>query len=153
MAEYDNAVVTFECTKRAAALGLWGLWSMFGPDLFEAMIDQTIEVAQLFHQKIVADEALEAWSKPTCNIVVYRYLPGTLRDADPERIDQLQWKLRRRLLEQGTAYLTQTQIDGRIYLRSTIMNPLTDSDALDRIILSIRDQGSQLLHEMETEDL
>ena len=149
MAEYDNAVVTFECTKRAAALGLWGLWSMFGPDLFEAMIDQTMEVALLFHQKLVADESFEALIKPTCNIVVYRYLPKRLREVDPIQIDQLQLKLRRRLLEQGDAYLTQTQIDGRIYLRSTIMNPLTDSKSLDRIIQAMRENASELVREME----
>jgi L-2,4-diaminobutyrate decarboxylase len=149
MAEFDNAVVTFECTKRAAALGLWGLWSMFGPELFEAMIDQTIDVALLFHQKLVADESFEAWIKPTCNIVVYRYLPIALREANPEQIDQLQLRLRRRLLEQGAAYLTQTRMDGRIYLRSTIMNPLTDSDALDRILQAMRESGRELEREME----
>lgn len=145
MAEYDNAVVTFECTKRAAALGLWGLWSMFGPGLFEAMIDQTIESARLFHAKIDADDALQALCKPTCNIVAFRYLPPNHDDTDPERVDLLQLQIRRRMLEQGTAYLTQTRIDGRIYLRSTIMNPLTDETAIDHIIESLHETARACL--------
>ncbi len=148
MAEYDNAVVTFECTKRAAALGLWGLWSMFGPDLFEAMIDQTMEVAKQFHQKIVDDESLEAVATPTCNIVVFRFLPRVLAEADPDRIDLLQLRLRRGMLEQGVGYLTQTRVDGRICLRATIMNPLTNAATLDQIIQSIHDLGLRLLSEM-----
>jgi len=36
LAEYDSAMGTVECTKRAAAFGLWGTWSLFGPQLFAA---------------------------------------------------------------------------------------------------------------------
>lgn len=153
MAEYDNAVTTFECTKRATALGLWGVWSLFGPDIFEAMIDQTIEVAERFYQKILADESFEAFLPPSCNIVVYRYLPETLRDLAPEKIDLLQLQLRRHLLETGTAYITQTRIDGRIYLRSTIMNPLIDDPALDRILHALREGGRHLVDRIKTEPL
>ena len=31
VADFDSALRTIECTKRAAAFGLWGVWSMFGP--------------------------------------------------------------------------------------------------------------------------
>ena len=30
MAAYDSGSQTLECTKRAAAFGLWGMWSLFG---------------------------------------------------------------------------------------------------------------------------
>ncbi|MEX2093489.1 MAG: aminotransferase class I/II-fold pyridoxal phosphate-dependent enzyme, partial [Pirellulales bacterium] len=29
LADYDSGLVTIECTKRAAAFGLWGIWSLF----------------------------------------------------------------------------------------------------------------------------
>ena len=31
LAEFDSALRTVECTKRAAVFGLWGVWSLFGP--------------------------------------------------------------------------------------------------------------------------
>jgi len=34
MAEFDNGITNVECTKRAAAMGLWGTWSLFGRQLF-----------------------------------------------------------------------------------------------------------------------
>lgn len=143
MAEYDNAVVTFECTKRASALGLWGIWSLFGPDFFEAMIDGVIDVARELYEKLVAADFIETFQPPSCNIVVFRAVPPSLREANAEVVDRHQLWLRRRLLEQGAAYLTQTRIDGRIYLRATIMNPLTDSAALDCILRSLREESGQ----------
>ena len=49
LAEYDSGVVNFECTKRAAAFGVWGVWSLFGPQIFADMVDVTIDLAQQFH--------------------------------------------------------------------------------------------------------
>jgi L-2,4-diaminobutyrate decarboxylase len=144
LADFDNAVVTFECTKRAAALGLWGVWSMFGKPLFEALVDRVIDTATRFHELIVDHESFAASCVPTCNIVVFRYLPPELRDASPEQIDTVQLELRRSVLESGQAYLTQTRLDGRIHLRSTIMNPLTDESHLNEILESLSEQGRRL---------
>ncbi len=145
MAEYDNGVVTFECTKRAATLGLWGVWSMFGKPLFEAMVDTVIDTAETFHRLIVDDESFEASCVPTCNIVVFRFLPPELHGAADEEIDAIQLRLRRSMLETGHAYLTQTKLDGRIHLRSTIMNPLTDESHLRKILASLRQQGHAMI--------
>ena len=41
LAEYDSAMGTVECTKRAAAFGLWGIWAMFGPQLFADLVEIT----------------------------------------------------------------------------------------------------------------
>ena len=49
LAEYDSGIVNLECTKRAAAFGVWGIWSLFGPQLFADMVDVTIDLAQQFH--------------------------------------------------------------------------------------------------------
>ncbi|MHB8897909.1 MAG: pyridoxal phosphate-dependent decarboxylase family protein, partial [Thermoguttaceae bacterium] len=49
-AEYDSGLRTVECTKRAAAFGLWGVWSLFGSQLFADMVDVTFDLGQtLYH--------------------------------------------------------------------------------------------------------
>ena len=49
LADYDSGIVNLECTKRAAAFGVWGVWSLLGTQIFTDMIDVTIDLAQKFH--------------------------------------------------------------------------------------------------------
>ena len=84
LAEYDSGLVNLECTKRAAAFGVWGVWSLFGPQIFADMVDVTIDLAQQFHAMLDAADDFEPLHEPQCNIVAFRYLPHELRDAPPE---------------------------------------------------------------------
>ena len=95
LADYDSGLATIECTKRAAALGLWGIWSLFGPQLFGDLVDVTFDLAQQFHALLVATDDFETLHEPECNIVAFRYLPAAIRDAPPERVDLFQLQLRR----------------------------------------------------------
>jgi len=155
MSEYDNGVVTFECTKRSAALGLWGALSIFGFELFEQLVDRVFLVAQhLFHLLDDAKE-FEVVEAPQANIVVFRYFPeGVQRDenvASDEcklKVSQLQLRLRRAMLESGFGYLTQTALHDHIYLRCTIMNPLTDESHLAELIAELRRLGPSLWSEL-----
>ena len=48
------------------------------------------------------------------------------------------------MLEAGAGYLTQTKVDGQIYLRATIMNPIVDIDDLKAILHGVRTAAEQL---------
>ena len=144
LASYDNAVVTMECTKRASALGLWGVWSIFGKSFFGALIDRVINTAEQFYLRLKQADDFEVWAKPSCNIVLFSYC-GNSSDGHSELFDdEFQLRLRRSLLERGQGYLTQTRVAGRIYLRSTIMNPLMEERDLDRLMQQIRGAAREL---------
>ena len=145
MAQFDNGVTNVECTKRAAAMGLWGVWSTFGRGLFEALVDLTFDTAQTFYKLLVEQSDFEPLCRPPCNIVVFRHLPPELRDRSPEEIDEYQLKLRRVVIESGDFYLVQTTIDGRSYLRTTIINPLTTEEHLAKLLDCLRERGEALL--------
>jgi L-2,4-diaminobutyrate decarboxylase len=144
LAEYDSGVVTLECTKRAAALGLWGTWALFGPQLFADLVDVTIDLAQQLHGLLTAADDFQTLHEPQCNIVAFRYLPPALRSAPPGQIDRLQLRLRRSVIESGEFYLVQSRLDGRPVLRTTIMNPLTTPDDLCELLESLRRHGTAL---------
>ncbi len=148
LAEYDSGVVNLECTKRAAAFGVWGIWSLFGPQLFADMVDVTIDLARELHAMIDAAEDFEALHEPECNIVAFRYLPRELSGARPEQVDQLQWRVRRAAIESGEYYLVQSRIDGRPVLRTTLMNPLTTVDDLRGLLECLRRYGRKLVAEV-----
>jgi len=144
MAEYDNGISNLECTKRAAAMGLWGIWSLFGSRLFEALVDSTFDLSQKFYETLLAQDDFEPLCRPECNIVVFRYLPAELRDRSPAEIDQFQLQLRRAVIESGDFYLVQTRLDGRSYLRTTLINPLTTAKHLQGLLDCLRERGQCL---------
>jgi L-2,4-diaminobutyrate decarboxylase len=145
LAEYDSGIVNLECTKRAAAFGVWGVWSLLGTQIFADMVDVTIDLAQQFHSMLGAAEDFVPLHEPQCNIVAFRYLPPALRDAPPAKIDALQPRLRRAVIESGEFYLVQSRIDGRPVLRTTMMNPLTTVDDLHGLLECLRRFGRQLI--------
>ncbi len=145
MAEYDSGMLTLECTKRAAAYGLWGTWSLFGQSLFEDLVDVTFGLGRVFYEKLLAAEDFLPLHEPECNIVTFRHVPAALRDAQPEVLGAFQREVRRRVIESGQFYIVQTNFGGSGALRVTIINPLTTADDLDQLLATLRDVGVELL--------
>ncbi len=146
-AEYDSGLLTVECTKRAAAFGLWGLWSLFGKQLFADMVELTFDLGRRFGALLQEQPDFVPLHEPQCNIVVFRYVPPELAEADAYTIGELNRKIRRRLIESGEFYIVQTNIDGAGALRVTIMNPLTTEDHLLSLLDAIRRIGRSLLED------
>ncbi len=145
LAEYDSGLRTMECTKRAATFGLWGLWALFGRQLFSDLVDVTYALGQDLFQKLTEAEDFEPLHEPECNIVVFQHVPPALQVADADTVGRFQMDLRRRLIESGEYYIVSTKLDGVGALRTTIINPMTTSDHLDRLLDSLRGHGELLL--------
>lgn len=141
MAEFDSGMLTPECTKRAAAYGLWGTWALFGQQLFEDLVDVTFDRAQEFYELLQEAPDFEALHEPQCNIVAFRYVPPKLRNAPEEVISQFLLNLRRDLIQSGAFYIVQTKLNGRQALRVTVMNPLTSRNDLLQLMESLRAFG------------
>ncbi len=146
LSDYDSGIVNLECTKRAAAFGVWGVWSLLGTQIFTDMVDVTINLAEQFHAMLTAADDFVPLHEPQCNIVAFRYLPPELRDVAAEKVDSLQLRLRRAVIESGEFYLVQSRIDGRPVLRTTMMNPLTTVDDLHGLLECLRRYGRQLIN-------
>jgi L-2,4-diaminobutyrate decarboxylase len=147
IAEFDSGLRSVECTKRAAAFGLWGVWSLFGPQLFADMVEVTFDMGRTFYEKLAAAPDFVPLHEPQCNIVAFRHVPDELRDAPPEALGRFQLELRRRIIESGEFYIVSTKIDGLGALRVTVINPLTAPEHLDRLIDALRRAGRELVRE------
>jgi len=145
LAEFDSGLRTVECTKRAAAFGLWGVWSLFGPQLFADMVDVTFALGRTFYEKLHAAPDFQALHEPECNIVVFRHIPDELRNDPPERIGAFQWQLRRAVIESGEFYLVPSTHGGIAALRCTLINPLTTPSHLELLLDTLRKRGRELL--------
>ncbi len=145
LAEFDSGLFTVECTKRAAAFGLWGVWSLFGRQLFADMVDVTFDLGRQFYEKLAEAPDFEPLHEPQCNIVAFRHIPDELRDAPDERLGKFQLDLRREIIESGEFYIVPTTANGVGALRVTVINPLTTADHLDSLLATLREKGRALL--------
>jgi L-2,4-diaminobutyrate decarboxylase len=143
MADYDIGLQTVECTKRAAGFGLWGVWSLFGPDLFRQLVENTFALAQQFYGELTQQGDFVALHEPQCNIVVFRYCPAEWAALSEDELGMRQLTLRRALIETGAYYITATKLDGLGALRVTIINPLTTIDDLRGLLHTIREVARQ----------
>ena len=129
LADFDSGLKTVECTKRSAAFGLWGVWSLFGPELFGDMVDVTFDLGrQLYRETERKPRTSSRCNEPQCNIVVFRHVPEALKHASPEEWGQFQLRLRRDVIQSGEFYIVPTTANGHGALRVTLINPLTTAD-------------------------
>ncbi len=145
LAEFDSGMKTVECTKRAAAFGLWGIWSLFGRELFGDLVDVTFATAGELYRLLCEADDFVPLHVPQCNIVTFRYLPVELRDSSPDRIGLLQRSIRQSLIRSGEFYIVQTELEGQAALRVSVMNPLTERGHLMQLLQAIRETGQRLL--------
>ncbi len=146
MADIDSGMRTVECTKRAAGFGLWGLWSLFGEQIFADLVDQVLERSQQFHRMLQEADDFESCNDPACNILTFRYCPDWPGASDPE-LNWLQREIRTRLIRSGEFYIVQTSLEQTVVLRTTVMNPLTTTSDFGDLLDAVRRTGKQILGE------
>jgi len=84
--------------------------------------------------------------RPEANIVCFRLLPEALGSLKAENDFTL--RLRQKHLEVGAHYVVQTRFGGVVWLRCTLMNPLTGAadlnamlDAFEGLAAGLANQG------------
>lgn len=117
---FNQAERTLECTKRMMALKVYGSLKLLGTRVFAEHIDHSFDLARAFAKLIRETADFEVATEPQANIVCFRYL----QEGRPAP-DSVQAKIRERLVQDGRFYLVQTRLKQGLYLRVSLMNPLT----------------------------
>src|SRR5262249_50653141 len=139
---YNVGTRTLECTKRMISLKFVAALELVGTDYFDDYITSRIDLARAFAERLGRESDFELAPPPECNIVCFRYrAPG---GEDARERDALQVGIRRRLAQSGRFYLVQTRLDRGVFLRLTIINPLTRLDDLDALLESVREAAKDL---------
>ena len=133
---HDLGHRTFECTKRMMAFKLYLALRVHGVEVFGEQIDRTFQLAQTFARLIEADVDFELAVPPEANIVCFRYVGG--RGDEDESVDECQARIRGAVVDSGRYYLVQTDIAGRRYLRTTLMNAFTPEAELSDLLHVLR---------------
>lgn len=144
MADIDVGMRTVECTKRATGFGLWGLWALFGAELFEQLVDRMLQLTMRFRELLNSEADFEALHEPECNILAFRHLPAEVRLLSLAEQNRFQRELRTQLIREGSFYIVQTTLDGMAALRATVINPLTTEQDLRDLLTAVRQCGQRV---------
>jgi L-2,4-diaminobutyrate decarboxylase len=126
---YNTSYRTLECTKRMMGFKLWAAFSLYGVNGLGELVDKVFATARLLAGKLQASPYFELLMPPQTNIVCFRYGVGD------------QSELRKLLVESGAFHLTQVNLHGKIWLRTTVMNPFTQESDLYALLENIRMSG------------
>lgn len=132
---YNVSYRALECTKRMMGLKLWAAFSLYGVEGLAALVDEAFSKVQLLAEMLEAHAEFELMMRPQTNIVCFRHLPPGLRET---ALNQHQAKTRKRIVESGEFHLTQVELHGKLWLRTTLMNPFTQTHHLQALMDCIR---------------
>lgn len=132
---YNTSYRTLECTKRMMGLKLWAAFSLYGAERLGQLIDKVFASARLFAAKLSEAGDFELLMQPQTNILCFRHIPGKLSDT---ALNAHQAEIRRNIVQDGLFHLTQVELQGKLWLRTTIMNPLTEDAELTALMETIR---------------
>lgn len=114
---------SLQTTRRFDALKLWLTLRIMGADAVGELFDEVIDRARGVGELLVRDPRFEVVAPPQLSTIVFRYLPP----AGPARelADDANLHARETLAANGEAVIAGTKVDGRHYLKFTLLNPKT----------------------------
>ncbi len=131
---YNGGLRTFECTKLMMCLKFYILWKTYGVEVFEENVDCLYGLGETFAELVNQHKDFELALNPQSNIVCFRYLK---EGCNEQQLNELNKKIRQKLLEDSEFYIVQTVLNETHYLRVTLMNPMTTEVHLHSLLKKI----------------
>ncbi len=129
---YDIGKRTYECTKPASGIRVYGVLKLYGEQFFTDAVEYLFDLGKEFAELIKADSSFDLAVDPQCNIVCFRYLKEGLD------LNELNKSIKKQILKNGNYHITSTVLNNHFYLRVSIMNPLTTIDTMKSLLETIK---------------
>jgi L-2,4-diaminobutyrate decarboxylase len=137
---YNSAKRTLECTKSAMGVVAYTAVKYYGASYYREYIDSRYDLAASFAELIEGTPGMELAVKPDANIVCFRYAPD---NRDNNNLNKINALIRDKIIKEGSYYFVQTELDGKLWLRTTLLNPVTDIGDLKGLIDRIKEVGAR----------
>jgi L-2,4-diaminobutyrate decarboxylase len=138
---YNSATRTIECTKSALGIIAYTALKYYSGSYYRSYIDSRYDLAKEFSDMIKSDQLFELATDPESNIVCFRYAPDRY---DESFINKINAAIRDTIIKEGSFYIVQAELDGKIWIRLTIINPVTSIDDLRALMARIREEGEEI---------
>lgn len=146
--QVDKSIQT---TRRFDALKLWLTLRTMGAEAIGALFDEAIDLAGRVGALLAGDPDFELAAPPQLSTIVFRYRPfagGAGVDGarlDETTADWLNPAIRAAVFASGEAVVAGTKVDGRHYLKFTLLNAEASRNDIREIIELLRRTGAGLL--------
>ena len=138
---YNSATRTIECTKSALGIIAYTAMKYYGSGYYRQYIDDRYDLAAAFAKVVKSSEKLQLAVEPESNIVCFRYKP---ENRDDITLNRLNSEIRDRIIKEGSFYIVQVELYGKVWLRLTIINPVTSMEHLKALLNRILEIGEEL---------
>ncbi|WP_030749995.1 aspartate aminotransferase family protein [Streptomyces griseus] len=136
---------SLQTTRRFDALKLWMTLRVMGADGVGELFDEVCDLAAAGHDLLAADPRYDVVVQPQLSTLVYRYVPEAV--TSPAEIDRANLHARKALFASGEAVVAGTKVDGRQYLKFTLLNPETTVSDIAAVLDLIAGHAEQYLGE------
>jgi L-2,4-diaminobutyrate decarboxylase len=138
---YNSAIRTLECTKSAMGIIAYTAVKYYGGEYYREYIDSRYDLATEFAEIVNSDGSFELATMPDANIVCFRYTEKGSGVLEMNRINSL---IRNNIIKEGSFYIVQTELDGKVWLRVTIINPVTSAKDLKELLERVKEIAKNL---------
>ncbi|MGK3142347.1 pyridoxal phosphate-dependent decarboxylase family protein [Pantoea sp. C2G6] len=132
---------SIQTTRRFDALKMWLTLRIMGPAALGDAFDSLLQLTQTAHQLLSAHPSIEVLHAPELTTQIFRYVPG--KNASEAQCDEINAAIRKALFRSGNAVIAGTRVDGRQYLKFTLLNPTTTAADLEEVIGLIAHYGRE----------
>lgn len=138
--EYPDLIEkSIQTTRRFDALKLWFTLKVTGAKTLGSFLEKVHYLALDVYDSIKNDIYFEVVHKPELSTIVFRFkIPGI---ADEKIWDAANLYIKNTLFNSGKASVASTKLNGKTYLKFTLLNPRTTQEDLLKIIKMIKEEG------------
>jgi L-2,4-diaminobutyrate decarboxylase len=135
---FNSGKRTFECTKLMMSLKIYSILKAHGEVIFGENVDYLYNLGRMFSEIIKSRQNFELAIEPESNIVCFRL------KSSKKGLNDLNSAIRKQLLQEGKFYIVQTTLKENVYLRVSLMNPLTTETDLNALLDEIERIGNHI---------
>ncbi|WP_281321896.1 pyridoxal phosphate-dependent decarboxylase family protein [Flavobacterium aestivum] len=133
---------SIQTTRRFDALKLWFTLRIIGTDGLSTYMEKAIDNALFTANLLRNRNDFELIHHPEISTIVFRYTPWK---ADERPFCGLNSYIRKAIFNEGKAIITSTKVYNEVYLKFTLLNPLTTPTDIEEIIDLIVSHGQEYL--------
>jgi len=138
---YNSATRTIECTKSALGIIAYTALKYYGDSYYKEYIDSRYDLTLVFARLVKSESQFELAVEPESNIICFRFAPKEYDDISLNRINS---EIRDMIIKEGSFYIVQAELNGKIWLRLTIINPVTSETTLKELLVRVSDLGKEI---------
>lgn len=139
---------SLQTTRRFDALKMWLTLRIMGREQIGRVFDEVCSLATEASKLFVQDSDIEVIHEPELSTVVFRFNPWPRLSLHDNDLDMINVHIRREIFRSGEAVISATKVNGKRFLKLTLLNPNTKIHHIEEVLKLIKYFGNQYIDSM-----